>query len=324
MRNFMRTRYFLWIALLPLFAAEPRLIESRRIWDRAPHNAFTDLLRFRGQWYCAFREGAKHVSPDGSIRIIRSRDGRQWQSAALLKLDTADLRDAKLSLAPDGKLTVIAAGAMHQPSPVKHQTYTWQSRDGVAFEGPHPVGDPDFWLWRLTWQGHTAYSAGYNTAGKNVVRLYRGPDSRRLDPLVPTLFGRGFPNEASLLFLPDKTALCLLRRDGEKNSAQIGRARPPYTEWEWQDLGIPLGGPQLIRLPDGRLVAAGRLYDGTRRTSLLWLDAEQGRLTEFLALPSGGDTSYPGLVWHKGELWVSYYSSHEGKTSIYLARVAFR
>ena len=44
-------------------------------------------------------------------------------------------------------------------------------------------------------------------------------------------------------------------------------------------------------------------------------------MTEFLALPSGGDTSYPGLVWHDGLLWVSYYASHEGKTSIYLAKV---
>ena len=40
-----------------------------------------------------------------------------------------------------------------------------------------------------------------------------------------------------------------------------------------------------------------------------------------LTLPSGGDTSYAGLVWHDGLLWVSYYSSHEGKSSIYLARV---
>ena len=35
----------------------------------------------------------------------------------------------------------------------------------------------------------------------------------------------------------------------------------------------------------------------------------------------GGDTSYPGMVWHDGLLWLSYYSSHEGKTAIYLARV---
>jgi len=38
-----------------------------------------------------------------------------------------------------------------------------------------------------------------------------------------------------------------------------------------------------------------------------------------VTLPSGGDTSYPGLLWHEERLWVSYYSSHEGKTSIYLA-----
>ena len=46
-----------------------------------------------------------------------------------------------------------------------------------------------------------------------------------------------------------------------------------------------------------------------------------GKLTPVLTFPSGGDTSYPGMVWHDGLLWISYYSSHEGNTSIYLARV---
>ena len=40
-----------------------------------------------------------------------------------------------------------------------------------------------------------------------------------------------------------------------------------------------------------------------------------------LRLPSGGDCSYPGMVVYDGLLWMSYYSSHEGKTSIYLARI---
>jgi len=40
-----------------------------------------------------------------------------------------------------------------------------------------------------------------------------------------------------------------------------------------------------------------------------------------LTFESGGDTSYPGLVYHEGVLWVSFYSSHEGSTRIYLARV---
>ena len=44
-------------------------------------------------------------------------------------------------------------------------------------------------------------------------------------------------------------------------------------------------------------------------------------MREFLTLPSGGDTSYTGIVPYEGLLWISYYSSHEGKTSIYLAKV---
>ena len=41
----------------------------------------------------------------------------------------------------------------------------------------------------------------------------------------------------------------------------------------------------------------------------------------FRSLPSSGDSSYPGLVWHDNQLWISYYSSHEGKAAIYIARV---
>ena len=53
----------------------------------------------------------------------------------------------------------------------------------------------------------------------------------------------------------------------------------------------------------------------------IWVSPKTGRLRECLTLPSGGDTSYAGLVWHDGLLWVSYYSSHEEKTAIYLAKV---
>lgn len=77
----------------------------------------------------------------------------------------------------------------------------------------------------------------------------------------------------------------------------------------------------MIQLPDGRILAVARLYAGGARTSLSWLDPESGKLTEVLKLPSGGDTSYPGLVLHDGLLWISYYSSHEERTSIYLAKV---
>src|SRR5947209_7583709 len=94
-----------------------RLVEVRRIWDRAPHNAFTDLIRFRDRWFCAFREGGGHVSPDGAIRVITSRDGRDWTSVAHLVSAQADLRDPKLTVTPDGRFMLNAVAAWNPPGP---------------------------------------------------------------------------------------------------------------------------------------------------------------------------------------------------------------
>src|SRR6185436_16896780 len=105
---------------------------------------------------------------------------------------------------------------------------------------------------------------------------------RRFDTLVPRLHDQESPNETSIVFLPSETALCLLRRDGNPGVAQLGSAKPPYTAWTWKDLGTRIGGPHLLRLPDGRLVAAGRRSDGKTRTSLMWLDADAGTVSEFL------------------------------------------
>ena len=65
-------------------ATKAELLDCRRIWDHAPHNAFTDLARLRGKWICCFREGSAHVSADGAVRIIESSDGKNWNSAALI------------------------------------------------------------------------------------------------------------------------------------------------------------------------------------------------------------------------------------------------
>lgn len=305
------------------------LVRVQKIWDEAPHNAFTDLVRFEGKWFCVFREGSGHVSPDGALRVIVSQDGHEWKSAARITSDRADLRDAKLSVTPTGQLMLSGAAALHDRSEHTHQSLTWFSDDGVHWSEPHEVGDPDVWLWRVNWHNDTAYGLGYSTGGSDdrFVRLYRSGDGKQFDTVVDRLFDTGYPNESSLVFLDDGTCYCLLRRDGGTKTGQLGIAHPPYREWTWKDLGVRIGGPDMIRLPDGRLLAAVRLYDGGARTSLCWIDPSSGTLSEFLELPSGGDTSYAGLVWHEDRLWVSYYATHEpeeseAKTSIYLAEVA--
>jgi hypothetical protein len=301
--------------------AKPELVAVRKIWDQAPHNAFTDLVRHQERWWCVFREGQGHVSPDGALRVITSADGAVWESAALLKSSSEDLRDAKLSITPDGQFMLGGAGARRERKPASLQSYAWFSRDGRSWSEALPVADPDYWLWRVTWHKGVCYGIGYDCRSEGNIRLYRSADGRRFQTHVASLLREAYPNETSLVFLPDDTALCLLRRDGQPSNGLLGIAKPPYLEWTWKDTGRRIGGPHVLRLPDGRLVAAVRLYDGRVRTSLCWLDPQSGRLDECLALPSGGDTSYAGLVFHDGLLWVSYYSSHEKKTSIYLASV---
>lgn len=312
----------LGLLALPYAAGGDQTLRSvRRIWDRAPHNAFTDLIRFRDRWFCVFREGAAHVSPDGRLRVIWSDDGERWRPGPVLIQPGADLRDAKINATPDGRLMLSGAAAYPEGGPVRHQTFAWFSSDGFRWSDPAPIGEPDVWLWRVTWHDGTAYGVGYGTAGDRFTRLYSSRDGRRFEVLVPRLHDRGYPNEHSFAFLPDGRCLCLLRRDEGTASGLLGTATAPYTRWEWKDLGLRIGGPHLLRLPDGRLAAAVRLHDGRVRTGVCWLDPDAGRLSEFLSLPSGGDTSYAGLAWHQQELWVSYYSSHEQKTSIYLARL---
>ena len=302
----------------------PQLLEVRRIWDRGRHNAFTDLVRHEGQWYCVFREGSKHVSPDGSLRVITSKDGREWSSLALISHPTDDLRDAKLTIAPDGRFMLNGAG-MQADKPIRYHSMVWFSSDrGKTWTQDRRIGDPGFWLWRAHWHQGAAYSMGYRTdrdRTKRILRFYRSTDGVKYEALIDEVNVANGVGEDRILFLKDGSALCLLRHETGTKKGFLGKAKPPFTEWAWRELNHRIGGPNMIQLPDGRILAATRLYSPRTRTSLSWIDAEAGAIRECLELPSGGDTSYAGMVLHEGLLWVSYYSSHEGKTCIYLAKV---
>ncbi len=308
----------------PVKAAAPKaeIVYLDKVWDRAGHSAFTDLIRFHNRWFLAFREATTHVSGDGAIRILSSSDFEHWQETARIAHPGGDLRDPKFCEAPDGQLMLTTALALRQPAESHHQTYTWFSREGRQWSEPAAIGDPDVWLWRVQWHRGMALALGYATGPQRFLRGYMsGSSATRFDTINPTVLSADYPNETSILFQSDESALCLLRRDAGTKTALLGRSQPPYRAWTWTDLGVRIGGPHMVKLPDGRIVAALRLYAGKARTSLCWLDPATDQLTEFLALPSGGDTSYAGLGFHDGLLHVSYYSSHEERTSIYVAKV---
>ena len=311
-------------------AAEPQpggveLLEVRKIWDAGPHNAFTDLIRYKEQWFCAFREAPAHKGGvrDSKIRVLASNDAKAWTSGAELADARGDIRDAKLAVLPDGRLTLLTATQLFDQSKQTHQSIAFFSSDGRSWEGPLDVGDPSVWLWGIEWHRGVGYSIGYGTGDKRFVRLYHTRDGVTYEPLVEKLeVDAKFANESAILFDKDDAARVLLRCD--PGPAFLGTARPPYTQWTWKQTPRYVGGPALTYAPNGRILGAGRLIDDKKpRTALFWVDPKSAALDECLTLPSGGDTSYPGLVWEGNTLCVSYYSSHEGKSSIYLARVRF-
>ena len=320
---------------LPATAAPPKaeLISLKRIWDQAPHCAFTDLAYWKGRFVCAFREGRAHVSTDGKIRVLSSADGENWSPAALLELDGFDLRDAGLSVTRDNRLMLIGGAAPRKDDKDLAPTGTFVafSDDGMMWTKPQIVVEPGRWLWRVVWHGDKAYGISYSSSrpasGASYTSLLVSDDGVGYRELVPKLLDEGTPTEATLRFGGDGTMYCLQRRDGmpRPKSAMFGASPPPFTKWKWNDLGMHVGGPNFIRLPSGQWIAAGRFFhDKTPSTKLASLDVDKSTIEPILPLPSGGDTSYPGLVWHDSVLWVSYYSSHEGKANIYLAKVSIK
>jgi hypothetical protein len=310
------------------------LVEVKKIWDQAPHNAFTDLIRYKGHWYCTFREATGHHATDGRVRVIRSSDGTNWETVALLQgeKDGDDWRDFKLTTTPEGFLLLNGSITLTGDADRYRESVTLLSPDGTHWSRPYAdASGDDTWRWSVTWHDGYGYSIGY-TGKDREGHLYRTRDGKTWESVADKIFPQseeGYGNESCLLFDNDGTAYCLLRRDPKKknwaadapgSSALLGTAKAPYTEWTWKDLGVRVGGPILRRLSDGRVVTAVRVYSPPR-TELLEVDLKNATTTKLLDLPSKGDNSYAGIVEEDGMLWISYYSTHEDKTSIYLAKI---
>jgi len=337
----------------------PTLLSVKRIWSAkdAMRARFTGLVHFKDRWYVAFRESGV-VLPEpgptsanhGAVRVISSADGEQWESVAFFAKAGHDLRDPKITATPDGRLMAYCLTP----------NLAWFSGDGRRWSDAHEFLPREERFWRVDWHQGVAYTVNSMSAegGKTrPLRLYRSDpkktgwdveDGIPFDVVCADMLPRGYPDgttpetakirmvEPSLVFRPDGTCVALVRRQDDVRGVGtigiVGTAKPPYTDWNWKILNQEIGAPHMIQLPDGRFVAGVRLYrplpkdaPGGRRTALVWVDPEKGRVEEFLTLPSGNHTSYAGLVYRDGILWVSYYSAHESKvydfTSIYLAKV---
>ena len=326
-------------ALLAQTDAERRaIVRVEQVWDRAAHSAFTGLVHWHGELWCSFREGSGHVpGTNGVTRILVERDGA-WRSTALLDEAGIDLRDPKLSVTPDDRLMVVMGGSRYEGRTRvgMRSRVCFLTADGTIGPLQEVAIDPAIasehdWLWRVTWHGERGYGTVYQGKSSGPeLHLMTTTDGVQYEH-VARLPVDGRANETTLRVLPDGRMVALVRREEGDQRGWIGLAEPPFVTWHFAKLAYRLGGPELMVVPTAAdeftLLAATRRYPATAggrgqgTATMLARVGLDGTMTPLLELPSGGDTSYAGLVRLGDRLHVSYYSSHERRTAIYRAEL---
>lgn len=304
---------------------EIKVISKNKIWSNDLHNAFTTLIEFNGNLYCAFREGTSHGSRDGVIKIIRSRDGDSWQLFGELSVDENDLRDPKLAII-NNHLFLYAFSRYKENVKSRHKTYSWMLKKD-NWSGPFSNdSDQDTWKWGISKINDKLYSVAYS--GKDSKgTIYKSEDGRTWEIIKSNFFPnlKDYPNETALLEFDNGKMLALIRTDKGSKDAIMGVAEPPYKNWDWKIINKRIGGPALIQLPNDQIIAVVRLYN-ERRTSICELNIRDGSLKEIITLSVGGDTGYAGMALWEGYLYISYYSdykSDKGNSDIYLAKIKY-
>ncbi len=307
------------------------------IWDHE-YSAFPSIVRYRDALYVSFREGVSHIFDEngiaaGKTRILRSTDGKHWESVALLSKEGYDLRDPKLSVTADGRLMIIQGGSVYVDKKLQRRIPQVSfSSDGFSFSDPvpvdYPIPDGFAWFWRMTWHKGTGYTVSYGEPGGAGLELLKTTDGLHFEKITDIELD-GFPNETTVRFLPDGRMALLIRREKEDKKAYLGISEAPFTDWKLIPLPFQIGGPEMAVLPDGSLLVGGRAYfqDGEMKTCL-WRGNTEGDFKLWRTLPSGGDNSYPGFLIEGDVLRVVYYSSHEltrpdgrPRAGIYLAQI---
>jgi hypothetical protein len=305
----------------PMPVVEPR--DVRKVYGDGKHNAFTALVRFRDHYWLAFRTGKDHNSQDGDILVLRSGDGKEWTEAYRLNV-VPDDRDPQF-LVTDKRLILYDA-AMKGP---ELTTYAVWTEDGKTWSKPQAVYEPRFIVWKPTTNDGKYWATSHRkdevSGGKGrEVHLIVSTDGLEWKK-VSTIRAGNWESETTLYFAPTGKAIAFLRQKYGSPPAAVFEADAPYTEWKERPPGINHLSGHSVHTFKGVTYLLTRTMDyGTRKAGTAIYTFADGKLTLYCVLPSGGDCAYAEAVEVGDDMLVSWYSSHEGATNIYTARVPLK
>jgi len=323
------------MCLLPLTFAGPFAVaddlvppkEVRLVYSNGQHNAFTALRRFRGALWLAFRTAKDHNSGDGDILVLKSTDGeaRSWTEAFRLNV-VPDDRDPQF-LVTDKRLFLYDA-AMTGPELTTYLVFT---DDGQTWSKPQPVYLPRFIVWKPFEHDGKFFSAAHKkdevSGGKGrEVHFITSTDGINWEKLS-TIRAGNWESETTVYLDPKHHATAFLRQKYGSPPAQILEADPPYADWKSRPSDVGHFSGHSVHTFRGVTYLMSRTMDYSKKPvgtgSMLYTFANN-KLTPYCQLPSGGDCAYLEAVEQGDNMLVSYYSSHEGPTNIYLAVIPLK
>jgi hypothetical protein len=323
---------------------QAKLDWMQKAYGDGSHNAFTDLIQWKGLYYLCFRHGEGHVSMDGEIRIVRSPDLKTWEPCGTVRT-IGDDRDPHFAATEERLFvyfgvwdTVHGKGrALVTRNAVR--SHVSSTADGTTWRGAQGVYESKWWMWRVKHHGDAFYSVAYSAfrpAPKfRETRLLRSEDGLTWNP-VSTITQKRMSGESDMWFHDDGSVWVLSRTGVEPGHTWLHESSSDRKTWVESDTGQLIHSPVIAKWKD-RFFVAGRGRGGKKFVTKVW-ELVDGHANELITLPSGGDTSYPGLLVDPASLedgqppalFVSWYSQHDQKSepnhnrhtaSVYVGRV---
>lgn len=302
---------------MPLISGDS--VKVLKIWDNDKYCSFTSLVKYKDYYYCAFREGTAHMGDCGSIRILVSPDAKKWTSRFYLSMVGYDLRDPNLSVTPDGRLMLICGRQIlnHNTetlvSFLKDENSEFSEFELAKFSG---LTETSNWLWRATWVGNICYGVKYGGKFADVVKSNDGINWEyvsTLDVYEAT--------EAQIQPMENGDMVALVRTPVY---GRICYSSYPYKDWTARMTNVFLQGQAFVVSLNDKIICVSRnVQEDVVKTSL-YCNVSEYNLAKLFDFPSGGDTSYAGIIIEKGRLLVTYHSSHISFCDIYIAEIPIK
>ena len=147
-----------------------RVTNVRRVYDDGQHNAFTDLIRFKGRYYLTFRScpDGHMVHPSAKIVILSSSDLTSWEQVFVFHVPKRDTRDPHFLEFKNQLFVYTGTWYCGDSSPTsaeydlnKHLGYAIHSVDGSDWSAPVMLeGTFGHYIWRANTFEDKAYLCG--------------------------------------------------------------------------------------------------------------------------------------------------------------------